>query len=258
MNGLYLQGGGAKGAYQAGVIEGLMERGMEFHVLAGTSIGAMNAYCLFTGHLEQLKEMWLSAYAEIDRESKYFGNVFENKAIIHRLAGLQGRDEKIQSFFVNYVEIQGRRPEEVVVDLTQLEQWDQLEAVKFSSLLPLQMEEEMTMPEIMKNYDSNRIFGEFQEGLIRGDYEGYRLDGGILNNNLLEPFVQKRVERLFIIPFQQDYQVPDYITEVYHPNDLTIIPPKTKLLQSDVLRFEKEFCARLYKEGYEIGLAVQF
>jgi len=258
MNGLYLQGGGAKGAFQAGVITGLLERGIHFQVIAATSIGAMNAYCLFTDQLEQLKEMWLHAYAEIDRESKYLGKVFENKAIISRLAGLQGRDEKIQAFFVNYVEIHGGRPEEVVVDLTRLEKSDQLEAVKFSSLLPLRMEEEMTMPEIMENYDSNRIFGEFQEGLMKGEYEGYRLDGGILNNNLLEPFVQKRVERLFIIPFQQDYQVPDYITEVYHPNDLTIISPKTKLLQSDVLRFEKEFCTKMYKEGYEIGLAVQF
>ena len=40
---LVLQGGGALGAYQAGVIEGLEERGIEVDWVAGISIGAVNA-----------------------------------------------------------------------------------------------------------------------------------------------------------------------------------------------------------------------
>lgn len=116
----------------------------------------------------------------------------------------------------------------------------------------------MTMMEIMQNYDSNRIFGEFQEGLMKGDYDGFRLDGGIANNNLLSPFVENKVERLFLIPFEKEYRIPDYITEVYDADALTIIAPVTELHQSDVLRFEKEFCAKIYREGYEIGRSIQF
>ncbi|MFZ0723749.1 MAG: patatin-like phospholipase family protein, partial [Xanthobacteraceae bacterium] len=40
---LVLQGGGALGAYQAGVYEALAERGIEPDWIAGMSIGAINA-----------------------------------------------------------------------------------------------------------------------------------------------------------------------------------------------------------------------
>lgn len=43
---LVLQGGGALGAYQAGVIEGLEQRGIEIDWVAGISIGAVNAAIL--------------------------------------------------------------------------------------------------------------------------------------------------------------------------------------------------------------------
>lgn len=39
---LVLQGGGALGAYQAGVYEGLLEAGIEPDCLSGISIGALN------------------------------------------------------------------------------------------------------------------------------------------------------------------------------------------------------------------------
>ena len=46
---LVLQGGGALGAYQAGVVEGLEERGIEVDWVAGISIGAVNA-AIFAGN----------------------------------------------------------------------------------------------------------------------------------------------------------------------------------------------------------------
>lgn len=257
MNGLFLQGGGAKGAFQAGVIHGLKEQGIDFHVISGTSIGAMNAYCLYAGQVKQLKEMWLGSETEVDTETKYFDKVFENDKIIRRLSTLQGENEKVQAIYVNYVEIDHSMPREVVVNLMTLKKEQRLEAVKYSSLLPLRMDREMTMSEIMKTYDSNRIFGEFQEDLAKGVYDGCRLDGGILNNNLLAPFVRERVDRLFMIPFHKEYQIPEYITEIYDEGKLTVITPKTELLQSDVLRFEKEFCEKIYAEGYEIGRLIQ-
>jgi len=61
---LVLQGGGALGAYQAGVYEALSERGCEPGWLAGISIGAINA-ALIAGNpperrLERLREFWLT------------------------------------------------------------------------------------------------------------------------------------------------------------------------------------------------------
>ena len=59
---LVLQGGGALGAYQAGVYQGLHEAGIEPDVVAGISIGAINA-ALIVGNpperrVERLREFW--------------------------------------------------------------------------------------------------------------------------------------------------------------------------------------------------------
>ena len=59
---LVLQGGGALGAYQGGVLEVLGETGLEPHWVAGISIGAINA-ALFCGNppnrrTERLREFW--------------------------------------------------------------------------------------------------------------------------------------------------------------------------------------------------------
>ncbi len=59
---LVLQGGGALGAYQAGVIEGLQEKGIDVDWVAGISIGAVNA-AIFAGNpperrVERLRGFW--------------------------------------------------------------------------------------------------------------------------------------------------------------------------------------------------------
>jgi NTE family protein len=59
---LLLQGGGALGSYQAGVIEGLASSGIEIDWIAGISIGAVNA-AIFAGNppekrIERLNAFW--------------------------------------------------------------------------------------------------------------------------------------------------------------------------------------------------------
>src|SRR4026209_1892202 len=61
---LVLQGGGALGAYQAGVYEALMEGGVEPDWVIGTSIGAING-ALVAGNrpenrVAKLREFWES------------------------------------------------------------------------------------------------------------------------------------------------------------------------------------------------------
>ncbi|MGH7087596.1 MAG: patatin-like phospholipase family protein, partial [Stellaceae bacterium] len=64
---LLLQGGGALGAYQAGVYEALAEAGIEPDWVAGISIGAINA-ALIAGNaperrMERLTKFWESITA---------------------------------------------------------------------------------------------------------------------------------------------------------------------------------------------------
>jgi NTE family protein len=61
--GLVLSGGGAKGAYQVGVVESLAEHGIEVEMVAGASIGALNSAIVSASSdisiaAGRLKEVW--------------------------------------------------------------------------------------------------------------------------------------------------------------------------------------------------------
>lgn len=61
MIGLALEGGGAKGAYQVGVLKALKELKVDIDVVAGTSIGAINGAVFASGQLEKLEQIWLTS-----------------------------------------------------------------------------------------------------------------------------------------------------------------------------------------------------
>ena len=57
---LVLQGGGAKGAYQAGVIKALTQKKIYFDFACGTSIGAINAALYVNKKLDVMYDVWLN------------------------------------------------------------------------------------------------------------------------------------------------------------------------------------------------------
>src|ERR1700686_4009945 len=65
---LALQGGGALGAYQAGVYEALAESGIQPDWIAGISIGAINAAIIAgnpkNSRVECLREFWMQVTAD--------------------------------------------------------------------------------------------------------------------------------------------------------------------------------------------------
>ena len=87
---LVLQGGGALGAYQAGVYQALMEGGVEPDWVIGTSIGAING-ALIAGNepgqrIARLREFWdgVARKDAIDHfwSSSVFGNAAANLSTI--------------------------------------------------------------------------------------------------------------------------------------------------------------------------------
>jgi NTE family protein len=63
--GLVLSGGGAKGAYQVGVVKALVEMGTQVDAVAGASIGALNAAILASSPslkdgAERMEEVWMA------------------------------------------------------------------------------------------------------------------------------------------------------------------------------------------------------
>src|SRR2546425_10857912 len=57
---LVLSGGGAKGAYEAGVAAAFVERGLPIRLVAGSSAGALNAALIAGGPGDGVGGMWRS------------------------------------------------------------------------------------------------------------------------------------------------------------------------------------------------------
>ena len=61
---LILSGGGAKGAWEAGVAAALVERGLPLRLVAGSSAGALNAAMVADGRLDRLQALWRTVTRE--------------------------------------------------------------------------------------------------------------------------------------------------------------------------------------------------
>src|SRR5712692_9400761 len=64
---LVLSGGGAKGAYEAGVAAALVEAGLPIALVAGSSAGALNAAMIAAGRVDRLDGLWRG----LDRDKVY-------------------------------------------------------------------------------------------------------------------------------------------------------------------------------------------
>jgi len=254
MIGIYLQGGGAKGAYQAGVICALHDMGVKFDVVTGTSIGAINGYYIYTGQYSALKNMWIDVD---DSQLSYVredDNIIENVALIDRLRALDCCSKELKAYYVNYVEVKDCELVQTFDNLVGLSKEDALLRIKYSSLLPKPKGIKLDR-ESLASYDSKYMFERFKEELIHGEYNDMSLDGGILNNHFLEPFEFEKVDELILVPFQPDYKIPEYILEHYDDEQLIVIDPIEKFLPMDTLRFEPEFCKHQFEQGY--GRAIE-
>lgn len=243
--GLCLSGGGAKGAYQAGVIKGLYEKGInKFHSISGTSIGAINGYFLYTDNLQNLEKMWINMEEYSPGSINIVNNTVDNSGTIDILRALD-TNKLDMNFYVNFVEIEDKEIKEKIVNISELTENTGLESIKYSALLPF------------NNKGTLSLKDQFILDLKEGMYDGYKLDGGLIRNTLVQPLIEDNVDKIIIISTRYDYKLPDSVKNEYNEEDIIVIRPNTEFDGNDTLRFEPDFCRKIYKEGYEIGKSIK-
>ncbi len=246
--GLFLPGGGAKGAFQAGVIYALKSRGVKFDIISGTSIGAINGYFVFTDTISALQDMWLKVEWDPIEEMRKNDELIENKKLVNLLHMLPLDKVDNRQMFVNYVDVSGGWMMEKQVELSELSQEEQLKNIRYSGLLPRSSESQGDNLSIENAF----ILRSFLREIRTGKYDGMSLDGGLYNNNFLRPFVDNKVDRLFCVVFERNYQLPEYIADLYDDTQLCIIEPPEEF-GNDTLRFDIPFREKWFKIGYELG-----
>jgi len=243
--GLCISGGGAKGSYESGVIKALYDRGInKFDAISGTSIGAIIGYFILTGNVEKLEEVWTNVEGTSMNKINIVNNTVDNSLVIDILKNLDDSYKKKLNFYVNYLKIENKNIEEIVVDVSALDKEESINAIKYSSLLPFNPKSTLSLKE------------QFIKDLSEGLYEGFKLDGGLVRNTLIEPLIKNNLDKIIVISTRHDYELSDKIKLNYDENNIIVVRPRTEFSSNDTLNFTNEFCARMFKEGYEIGMSI--
>ncbi|OFI04999.1 patatin-like phospholipase [Clostridium acetireducens DSM 10703] len=252
MRGLFLQGGGAKGAFQAGAVYAFYEKGINFKVISGTSIGAINGYYIYTGNIEEMKNLYINENKI--KVPEYLHKVVENDYVINEMKKLQVKRESIKSFYVNYTEVNKGELKEKIVDVDKLDREKAVNCVKYSSLLPYIGPSKINdFNDLVKNFDSKEVFEKFKDLVVNGEYDGYNLDGGILNNNLLSPFMEENLDKIYLLPLSNSFEVPDYLYNKYNDENIVVVKRNKAFRPEDTLNFNIDFLRNLFYEGYYEG-----
>ncbi len=253
MTGLYLQGGGAKGAFQAGVLCALNDRGVKFNVISGTSIGGINGYFVLKNDFSALKDAWLNKKVQLE-SIDLFSPIIESSGALEMLSDVKNNPDCpwVDHFFVNYVPIVGRRLTHSWSDLCPLDEEQRFERLRHSSLLP----KGKGIDPFDGSYSLSEAEEQFKVDLHKGVYDEHVLDGGLLNNQFLEPYSEVEVTKLVIIVFKTTFEVPDYIRTIYRPEQLIVIASDIQYEKTDVMNFSSDFIKKNYHRGYKMGVEV--
>jgi len=120
--GLVLSGGGAKGAFQQGVLEAFQENGWlsKFDAISGVSIGALHALSVTSGKLDLSREIWESMDKKnAFHEDKTFFERLKNGELDPLNHGLLP-NRKLEELLDPFIEITRILEKEVYIGITKL------------------------------------------------------------------------------------------------------------------------------------------
>ncbi|WP_415990362.1 patatin-like phospholipase family protein [Intestinibacter bartlettii] len=177
--GVCLPGGGAKGAFQAGVLEALYNRGIKkYDSYACTSIGAMNGYYLYTENVDKMKKMWISEKNLCGKRFKSVDNIIDNSEDFKPLYELKKyRIPENSSFYINYLQVRDKIGKEIIVDISKFNHKNRVDYIKYSCALPYHQWGELFSIKEVKEY------------IKEGKFDGCNLDGGMARNTYIDPLI---------------------------------------------------------------------
>ena len=253
MIGFALEGGGAKGAYQAGAYIALVTNGIKPKIIAGTSIGSLNAALMAQGDIKKLVSLWLNTttdifginsklidtikHKKIKKEDVLLGydnlkQIIENKGIdtseFLKIVSENIDEKKLRKSKIKFglitVKVKGMKPLELTID--EIPEGKVAEYIMASCYLPI-----FNLKPIIDN--------------------NYYIDGGFYNNvplSLVEHYGCDTIYSIRIkgIGFSRNHLKPE--TKVIE------IKPKGNL--GSIILFDRESNERNMKLGYLDALRV--
>ncbi len=249
--GLALEGGGARGAYQAGAIKLLIERGYEFECVCGTSIGAINAAMVVQGRGKDLCDIWQNiSYSQIfeidENKLRRLLNKQINRNVLKYMSG----------FLVNTVKEKGLNTVKMKEFLNKYISEEKLRKAKcefgivtvcMSNLRGYELYKEDIGEGKLIDYilASGRLPG-FKQELLDGKYY---MDGGMHNNCPINMVERKGVKDIIAIRLGSNLATKDEKKLVKRKDlNITFIEPNFEL--PSILSFDAQVSRYLINLGY--------
>ena len=247
MIGLALEGGGVRGAYQAGAYMAFLECGIKIDGVCGTSIGALNGIIIASNKGELLPRIWRNSnMASIFGFSKEYVEAVNSKKV--NLKNLKSIFLDLVKILINKgIELNGLKELiEKEVDIDELLKSDidfGLVTVRLKDLKPVCLfKEEMNKDKIKDYVLASAFLPIFKMERLIDD--NYYLDGGFYDIGPVNMLLKKGYKKVYLIKIHGLG-----IRRKYDSNaDVTIIEPKRSL--GGVLEVDPQRIDENIKMGY--------
>ncbi|MFP3155714.1 patatin-like phospholipase family protein [Lachnospiraceae bacterium ZAX-1] len=239
-----LCGGGTKGIYELGVWKALLELGIDYQIVTGTSIGAINGALMATREYELAVELWNAIRME--------DVIVDGVNLTTTIEGMYNQREAIRPFLKKYVKKKGADISpflefiERQIDEEKLRKSDidyGLVTVLFSSLKALELTKEQIPDGKLKDYimASSSIFPLFPMHKMNGELY---LDGCYHDNLPIDLALKMGADEVIAVDLHTFPIHPNYVNKPY----ITYIKPSRSL--GTILNFDRTILDGNARLGY--------
>lgn len=202
MNGVALEGGGARGAYHAGAIKALKDRKIMIDAYVGTSIGSINAAIACTGDINKLLKLWKTANCQmlLDLDEEVV-KVLQRKNITRAniLKTIQQSKKIIKSKGIDTSNIRTFLEENIDEDEIRKSEVDfGLVTFNISDTKPIQIfKEDIPKGKLIEYLMASSYLPVFKSSKIIDDK--YYFDGGIYDNLPVDMLIDRGYEKIYAV-----------------------------------------------------------
>ena len=251
--GLVLAGGGARGAYQIGVIKALRELSIDKYikVVSGTSIGALNAMLFMSGDLDRAVEIWNSI-----SKKEILPTGTSNLIIRSRLLEIGIKNIDFIKKYMPKIIAGGNISRDGLISIMDKIDFSFVKTSGITCYVACTEMKELTAKYFkINNYeeeDIKKILLATSAIPIIYDYEEIDsfkyLDGGIVDNVPMKPVYEEKCDIIIVVNLAKDINVDKSLL----PNSY-IIEINPTIVEEGVFEGTLEFNRYMSKKRMEIG-----
>lgn len=247
--GLVLEGGGVKGAYQAGALKAVHELGVTFDGVAGTSIGAINGALLLQGGFELLSATWdevtTCTVFDIDDEmiAKFKKKDFDLDMLFYAGKKLTSLREVIKSSYEISSDFLKEKVDESIIRNSTMDYG--FVTYDMSNMKALEaMKQDIPEGMLIDYVIASATFPIFPPKIIEG--KKY-IDGGVYDNMPINLLARNGYDRIFVIRTNTASKTPKRRLE---RNDLELFTVAPEKDLGRAMSFTEEKIDNLRELGY--------